>query len=126
MPNLVVSCRFNPPVIHVLYGGGGAGLREETIHRLDRTMFQTTTTSMSPKQEPPKFEYVSSPPHWVCKLENQYCDHIGRSNLFLSLIEALESEDWVLQASHACTHNYSNTKSVDTGMDTTRLFFHRP
>uniref|UniRef100_A0A7S4CSA1 Uncharacterized protein n=1 Tax=Eutreptiella gymnastica TaxID=73025 RepID=A0A7S4CSA1_9EUGL len=126
MPHCVVVCRFNPPQINLITGAGHS-LREQTIQRLNSVLPQVTTTSMSPKQAPPQFEFRSNPqPHWHLQMDNQNCDHIARSNFFLAMIESLEAEDWTLRASHAMNHNYHTTKSTDSGMDTTRLFFYRP
>jgi|EP00670_Eutreptiella_braarudii_P006247 hypothetical protein len=125
MPHLVVTCTFNPPKINLMTGGG-ANLRENTIQRLNQVLPQCTTTSMSPKQVPPQLEYKSNPPHWHVEMGTQNCDHIARSNIYLTIIESLEAEDWVMRAAHAMSHNSHSTKSTDAGMDTTRLFFYRP
>jgi hypothetical protein len=121
MPCLIVTTRFNPPAIRLM----GTTLREETIHRLDSKLFTTTTTSHSPKQEPPKFEYVNNPPHWVMEMPKMYCDQVARSALLLTIIEVLEAEDWKLKASHAIQHASQQWKSTDAGMDTCRMFFFR-
>eukprot|EP01012_Entosiphon_sulcatum_P002792 TRINITY_DN10676_c0_g1_i1.p1 TRINITY_DN10676_c0_g1~~TRINITY_DN10676_c0_g1_i1.p1 ORF type:complete len:123 (-),score=14.99 TRINITY_DN10676_c0_g1_i1:96-464(-) len=121
MPNLIVTARFNPPSIRIM----GTALREETVHRLDQRIFTVTTTSHSPKQDPPKFQFQTSPPHWVMDIEKHYCDHLGRSMILLTIIEALEAEDWKMRASHAITHNSHVWKSADAGMDTVRMFFYR-
>ena len=125
MPHCVVTCTFNPPVINLLCAGG-QGLREQTVKRLNQTLPESTTTSMSPKQTPPEFEFRSNPPHWHLQMDNQNCDSIARCNIYLSIIEALEAEDWVMRAAHASTHNYHSMKTMDAGKDTTRLFFYRP
>eukprot|EP01006_Ploeotia_vitrea_P017704 TRINITY_DN48942_c0_g1_i2.p1 TRINITY_DN48942_c0_g1~~TRINITY_DN48942_c0_g1_i2.p1 ORF type:complete len:123 (-),score=22.09 TRINITY_DN48942_c0_g1_i2:164-532(-) len=121
MPNLIVVLRCNPPSVRLM----GTTLREETIKKLDDKIFTVTTTSHSPKQEPPKFQYQATPPHWCMDVQKQYCDHLGRSMILLCLIEALEAEDWKLKGSHSVTHNSFIWKSADAGMDTTRLFFYR-
>lgn len=124
MVNLICVCRFNPPEIRLI----GTTLREETIKKLDEKIPNVTTTSHSPKQPPPVFEQVQSSSgghHWKVNISGQYCDHAGRSMIMLTLIEALEAEDWKMKAAHAVTHSYSQWKSVDAGMDTHRLFFHR-
>eukprot|EP00998_Keelungia_sp_KM082_P001073 NODE_11262_length_466_cov_113.318584_g11239_i0.p2 GENE.NODE_11262_length_466_cov_113.318584_g11239_i0~~NODE_11262_length_466_cov_113.318584_g11239_i0.p2 ORF type:complete len:123 (+),score=21.73 NODE_11262_length_466_cov_113.318584_g11239_i0:70-438(+) len=122
MPNLIVAVRFNPPSVRLM----GTTLREETIQKLDSKLFSVTTTAHSPKQEPPKFEYVPNPPHWKMDVHKQYCDHLGRSMILLTIVEALEAEDWRMRGSHAITHNTFTWKSADAGMDTVRLFFNRP
>eukprot|EP00667_Euglena_gracilis_P026436 EG_transcript_31845 len=121
MPNLCVATRFNPPVICLM----GATLREETVRRIEALVPKMTSTSYSPKQEPPKFEYIANPPHWRLELTNQHSDHTSRSFIMLSIIESLEAEDWKLKAAHGITHNSHVWQSTDAGMDTTRLFFHR-
>ena len=60
MPNLVVSAKFNPPTICLM----GTTLREETVKKIDAALPRATTTSMSPKQDPPQCCHVSNPPHW--------------------------------------------------------------
>jgi hypothetical protein len=55
----------------------------------------------------------------------QNSDQISRSYIMLTVIEALEAEDWKLKAAHGITHNSHVWQSTDAGMDTTRLFFHR-
>eukprot|EP00992_Anisonema_acinus_P004576 TRINITY_DN16024_c0_g1_i1.p1 TRINITY_DN16024_c0_g1~~TRINITY_DN16024_c0_g1_i1.p1 ORF type:complete len:123 (-),score=39.14 TRINITY_DN16024_c0_g1_i1:46-384(-) len=110
MPNLIVSLTFNPPVIRIM----GATLRDETIRKLDAKLFQVTTTA--PKKDPPKFERVDAPAHWVVTLDGQYCDHLGQSMMFISMIECLETEDWKLKGSNA-------SDNANEGLEITKLFF---
>ena len=125
MPHLVVNCTFNPPVVKIM----GATLHEvcasllqrspthtkktttrnnkqhnatqETIHKLDQRMPAVTTTSVSPKKELPKFVYIQNPPHWHSDLGQHYCDQLGRSMIYLTMIECLEGEDWKLKVCFA-------------------------
>eukprot|EP01063_Lacrimia_lanifica_P004740 TRINITY_DN126_c0_g1_i1.p1 TRINITY_DN126_c0_g1~~TRINITY_DN126_c0_g1_i1.p1 ORF type:complete len:137 (+),score=67.22 TRINITY_DN126_c0_g1_i1:63-413(+) len=114
MPHLVVNCTFNPPVIKMM----GSTLREETVHKLDQRLPIVTTTSVSPKKELPKFSYVQNPPHWHNDLGQHFCDQLGRSMIFLTMIECLEGEDWKLKGTNTVTH-------PDNGKDTTKFFFFR-
>jgi hypothetical protein len=114
MPNLVVSVTFNPPVVTLL----GATLREETVHKLEQRLPAGTSTAPTPGKEPPKFVFHKDPDFWQIDLGQQYCDHLGRANIYLAIIEALEAEDWKLRASNAMTH-------YDNGKDTNKFFFSR-
>jgi hypothetical protein len=114
MPNLIVNVTFNPPVIKMM----GTTLREETVTKLEQLLPGVTTTSLSSQREPPKFQLMNSPQHWHMDLGQHYCDQLGRSLIFLCLIEALESEDWMLKGTNTVTH-------PDNGKDTTKFFFFR-
>eukprot|EP00993_Chasmostoma_nieuportense_P005930 NODE_6545_length_524_cov_12.869018_g6380_i0.p1 GENE.NODE_6545_length_524_cov_12.869018_g6380_i0~~NODE_6545_length_524_cov_12.869018_g6380_i0.p1 ORF type:complete len:144 (+),score=45.40 NODE_6545_length_524_cov_12.869018_g6380_i0:65-433(+) len=121
MPNLVAVLTFNPPQVRLM----GTTLREQTIKELDSRLDKMPTTSVSPKQQPPNFEYVPNPPHWCYSIDQHYCDHMGRSNFMLTVVEALEAEDWRMKGTHAVSHNSHIWKSADAGKDTTRMFFTR-
>lgn len=114
MPNLIVSCTFNPPTIKLM----GATLREETVHKLELRLPSACSTSSSTSREPPKFVFVKEPAHWHMEIPQQFCDHLGRSLIYLAIIEALEAEDWKLRASNCMTH-------YDTLKDTSKFFFSR-
>jgi hypothetical protein len=114
MPSLVVSVTFNPPVVKLL----GATLREETIKKLEGLLPKVTTTQGATGKEPPKFTFVKEPPHWHMEVSQQFCDHLGRSLVFMAIIETLEAEDWTLRASNSMVH-------YDTGRDTNKFFFAR-
>ncbi len=114
MPNLIVNVTFNPPVVKIM----GSTLREETVHRLEQKLPSATTTSMSTQRDPPKFQLMSNPTHWQIELGQQYCDQLGRSIIFLSIIESLEGEDWMLRGTNTVTH-------PETNKDTTKFFFFR-
>jgi hypothetical protein len=113
MPNLIVSCTFNPPVVKLL----GSTLREETVHKLEQKLPTMTSTSTVPGKEP-KFTFEKEPAHWRIDLGQQFCDHLGRSLIYLAIIECLEAEDWKLRASNCMNH-------YDTGKDTSKFYFHR-
>lgn len=115
MPNLIVNVTFNPPVIKIM----GSTLREETVHRLEQRIPSSTTTAASSQREPPKFTLMTSPSHWHMDVGQHYCDQLGRSIIFLSIIETLESEDWMLRGTNTVTH-------PETNKDTTKFFFFRP
>eukprot|EP00758_Cryptobia_borreli_P005132 Tbor_TRINITY_DN4748_c0_g2::TRINITY_DN4748_c0_g2_i1::g.17083::m.17083 len=115
MPNLIANVTFNPPVLKLM----GSTIREETIEKLQRCLPQSTTTSAgSTRRPPPVFELKKDPDHWTIDLGQHYCDQLGRSIIFLNLIETLEGEDWKLKGTNTAVH-------PDTGKDTTKLFFHR-
>lgn len=114
MPNLIVTCTFNPPQIKLM----GTTLREETIHKLEQRLPMVTSTAQSPSKEPPKFVFVKEPAHWAIDLGQQYCDHLGRSMIYLTIIECLEAEDWKLRATNSMTQ-------YDTGKDVNKFFFAR-
>lgn len=114
MPNLIVNCTFNPPVIKLM----GTTLREETIRKLEQRLPQVTTTSQSSQREPPKFVLLNHPTHWHIDLGQHFCDQLGRSLIFLAIIETLEAEDWKLKGTNTVTH-------PDNGKDTSKFFFFR-
>jgi len=114
MPNLIVNITFNPPVIKLM----GSTLREETVQKLQSRLPAVTTTSAAQRKESPKFELRQNPSHWHLEIEQQYCDQLGRSLIFLSIIESLESEDWKLKGTNSVSHPENNK-------DTTKLFFVR-
>ena len=114
MPNLVVSVTFNPPRIRCV----GATLREETIKKLEMILPKVTTTAATQNKEPPKFTFVKEPPHWAMEIGQQFCDHLGRSLIYMAIIETLEAEDWQLRASNSMVH-------YDNGQDTNKFFFNR-
>jgi hypothetical protein len=114
MPNLIVNATFNPPSIKLM----GTTLREETIHKLEQRLPTATTTAQSGQREPPKFVLLNNPNHWHIDVGQHYCDQLGRSLIFLAIIETLEGEDWKLKGSNTVTH-------PDTGKDTTKFFFYR-
>eukprot|EP00758_Cryptobia_borreli_P018367 Tbor_TRINITY_DN6775_c0_g1::TRINITY_DN6775_c0_g1_i1::g.15358::m.15358 len=115
MPNLVVSCTFNPPVVTII----GSNLREETIHKLEQRLPTVTSTAASPKRDlAPVFVLHKDPDYWRMDLGQQFCDHLGRSMIYLMIIEALEGEDWKLRATNCMVHH-------DTQKDTNKFFFTR-
>ena len=116
MPNLCVTCTFNPPVIKII----GSTLRQETIDKLQQKLPAVTSTQMTKTAEskPPVFHYEKEPVHWWMEIENQFCDHLGRSLIYLAIIETLECEDWKLRASSCITH-------YDDGKDTNKFYFWR-
>ena len=114
MPNLIVTCTFNPPQIKLM----GSTLREETIHKLEQRLPTVTSTASSPGKEAPKFVFHKEPAHWSIDIGQQFCDHLGRSMIYLVVIESLEAEDWKLRATNCMQHH-------DTGKDTSKFFFQR-
>lgn len=114
MPNLIVNVTFNPPVLKIM----GSTLREETIHKLEQRLPSVTTTSLNTQKEPPKFQLKENPAHWHIDLGQHYCDQLGRSLIFLAMLETLEAEDWKLKGTNTVTH-------PDSGKDSTKFFFFR-
>ena len=116
MPNLIVTCTFNPPTIKLM----GSTLRQETIDKLQQKLPTVTSTQMtnSSEQKPPVFHFEKEPAHWWMEISSQFCDHLGRSLIYLAIIETLEIEDWKLRASNCMSH-------YDTAKDTSKFFFWR-
>ena len=114
MPNLCASVTFNPPVVTLI----GSTLREETIQKLEQRLPGATSTTASQSKEPPKFVYHKDPDFWRIDLGQQFCDHLGRSAIYLALIECLASEDWKLRATNSMMQ-------YDNGKDTNKFFFAR-
>eukprot|EP00756_Hemistasia_phaeocysticola_P003391 Hpha_TRINITY_DN12221_c0_g1::TRINITY_DN12221_c0_g1_i1::g.16889::m.16889 len=98
-PNLVVNFIFNPPTIRII-----GPIKETTVETLNQIFPRMTNTSPGTKKAPPKFVHESSPPHWYIQLLGQYCDQLGQSMLYLSLLDALEAEGgWMLKDCNAVT-----------------------
>lgn len=112
MPNLCVSCTYNPPTITVM----GATLREDTVRSLESQIPHATTTAMNPGKEPAKFAFLPNPDHWRMELQQHFCDELHKSAMFLSIIQALEQEGWRIRA--------SNSVAADN-KETTKMFFTR-
>ncbi|KAG5508442.1 hypothetical protein JIQ42_08184 [Leishmania sp. Namibia] len=162
MPNVIVTCTFNPPSVSIQ----GASIRQDTIDALQRALPKQTTTSL-PTQRPgesAKFLLTSgneavpcgavscvepggtaadgaeegsqqnTSPHqntagvvsggvaegyksWHIDLGQHYCDQMGRSMIFLVIIEALEEEGFALRGTH--------TTLTEQEKDVTRLIFVR-
>ena len=81
-------------------------------------LVQVTTTATSARGDSQKFELRSNPPHWYLCLDGQYCDQLGRSMIFMTIIEALEAEGWKMKGSNAITNE-------ELMVDNTKLFFVR-
>ncbi|KAG5472504.1 hypothetical protein LSCM1_03905 [Leishmania martiniquensis] len=114
MPNLCVSCTFNPPIITLL----GSTLREDTVRAMEAQIPLATSTAMNPSKDPPKFIFLSNPDHWRMEMYQHFCDELHKSSIFLVIIESLEEEGWRLRAS-----NCIMKKNRDG--ETTKLFFTR-
>ena len=61
---------------------------------------------------------MQNPPHWHMEIGQQYCDQLGRSIIFLRLIEALNGEEWKLKGTNTVVN-------PENGKDTTKFFFYR-
>jgi hypothetical protein len=114
MPSLIVNVTFNPPVVKLL----GTTIREETVHKLEAALPGALTTATAVQKAPPQFELMANPPHWHMDLGQAYCDQLGRSMIFLRIIEALAAEEWKLKGTNTVTH-------PENGKDTTKFFFYR-
>lgn len=129
MPNVVVTCTFNPPVLSIQ----GASLRQDTIDALQRALPKHTTTSIPTQRanESPKFLLIgggeaaaaASPSagnkysNWCIDLGQHYCDQKGRSMIFLAVMEALEEEGFAMRG--------TNTVVTEEEKDVTRMIFSR-
>eukprot|EP00796_Vickermania_ingenoplastis_P006017 gene6017-4321_t len=114
MPNLCVSCTFNPPVITVL----GATLREDTVRSMEQQIPLATSTSSNPGKEPVKFAFLSNPDHWRMELPQHFCDDLHKSAMALAIISSLEEEGWRIRAS-------VSTSYPDISKESTKMFFTR-
>ncbi|KAL7696642.1 hypothetical protein N2W54_006250 [Lotmaria passim] len=114
MPNLCVSCTFNPPTITLL----GSTIREDTVRAMEAQIPLATSTAVNPSKDPAKFVFLSDPDHWRMELQQHFCDELHKSSIFMAIIQALEEEGWRLRASNSVTHTESDR-------DTTKLFFVR-
>ncbi|CCW60265.1 unnamed protein product [Phytomonas sp. EM1] len=130
MPNVVVTCTFNPPVITV----NGASLRQDTIDALQKSLPKHTTTSMpTQRKTEPCFLLTSkdntegntenatpdanSYSSWKIELGQHYCCQNGRSMFFLTIMESLEEEGFAMRGVH--------TMVTEEGKDVTRMIFAR-
>lgn len=129
MPNVVVTCTFNPPVVSIQ----GASLRQDTIDALQKALPKHTTTSMPTQRanESPKFLLMngdagsasgSAPDankytNWRIDLGQHYCDQKGRSMIFLAVMESLEEEGFAMRGTH--------TVLTESEKDVTRMIFSR-
>ncbi|CCW68465.1 unnamed protein product [Phytomonas sp. Hart1] len=130
MPNVVVTCTFNPPDITVR----SASLRQETIDALQKALPKHTTTSMPTQRKiepcflltskettnggnenvaPDTSKYSS----WKIELAQHYCCQKGRAMFFLTIMEALEEEGFAMRGVHTVVR--------DDGKDVTRMIFAR-
>ncbi|EPY28096.1 hypothetical protein STCU_00342 [Strigomonas culicis] len=114
MPNLCVSCTFNPPVITVL----GAQMKDETLHLLEKKLPQLSSTSINAKSELSKFNFFNNPDHWRLTMSQHFCDELHKSQFFSTITECLLQDGWLLRAS-----NSVSTAADDT--ETVKLFFTR-
>eukprot|EP00759_Apiculatamorpha_spiralis_P057061 PhF_6_TR8407/c0_g1_i1/m.13135 len=98
-PVLIVNAQFNPPTFSII-----GPIKETTLQNLQQTLPASTTTMRGVKKEPPTFVHKPSPDHWMLRLDGQYCDQLGMSQLFLRMLECLEDEGgWVLKDTTALT-----------------------
>lgn len=133
MPNVIVTCTFNPPVVSLQ----GASLRQETIDQLQKALPNQTSTSQPSQRhtEPPKFlltngagstdgaaaaattdstpgaQYTS----WKIDLGQHYCDQNGRSMIYLSIMSALQEEGFAMRG--------ANTIATESEKEITRMIF---
>lgn len=114
MPNLCVSCTFNPPTITLL----GSTLREDTIRSLEKRLPLTTSTALTPGKETPHFAFASNPDHWRMELQQHFCSEVHKSSMYLAIIQSLEEEGWRVRASNSVV-NPAN------GKETCKMFFTR-
>lgn len=114
MPNLCVSCTFNPPVITIL----GAAIRDDTIRSLETRLPLVTSTAFNSNKESVKFAFLNHPDHLCLELQQHFCDDIHKSSMYLAIIQSLEEEGWRLRASNSTT-------SPVNDKETCKMFFNR-
>lgn len=114
MPNLCVSCTFNPPVITVL----GSTLREDTVRAMEQQIPLATSTASNPGKEPVKFAFLSNPDHWRLELPQHFCDDLHKSAMALAIISSLEQEGWRIRAAVSVSH-------ADACKEASKMFFTR-
>jgi hypothetical protein len=100
MPNsLIVNFSFNPPEIVII-----GGIRENTIEKLNTVLPAATTSTRSARAGAPKFVFDTNRNFWKVTLDGQFCDQVGESALFLSVLDALEEEGgWKLVSTQGIT-----------------------
>eukprot|EP00760_Papus_ankaliazontas_P009306 PhM_4_TR14009/c0_g1_i1/m.61703 len=92
-PVLIVNVHFNPPTFTII-----GPIKETTLQHLQDVLPTSTTTMRGQKKTPPAFAHVAQPAHWSLRLDGQFCDQLGMSQLFLRMLECLEEEGgWVLK-----------------------------
>ncbi|CBZ28965.1 conserved hypothetical protein [Leishmania mexicana MHOM/GT/2001/U1103] len=114
MPNLCVSCTFNPPSITLL----GSTIREDTVRAMEAQLPLATSTAVNPSKDPVKFIFLSNPDHWRMDLNQHFCDELHKSSIFLVILQSLEEEGWRLRASN-------NVSRKENDGETVKLFFTR-
>eukprot|EP00667_Euglena_gracilis_P027947 EG_transcript_35106 len=114
MPSVICIATFNPPVIKFL----GASIKDSTLEKVQKALYDMTNGVVNRRKVPPKFEQRPNPEHWQLSLDGHYCDHLTRSMMFLTIVEALEAEDWKLKGSNCVALK-------DKGCDSTKFFFMR-
>eukprot|EP00758_Cryptobia_borreli_P005062 Tbor_TRINITY_DN4719_c0_g1::TRINITY_DN4719_c0_g1_i1::g.16916::m.16916 len=106
---LIVNFHFNYPIIRII-----GPIREQTIEKLNEILPHRTTSLRSNRSGNPKFEFVQNPAHWVVRLDNQFCDQVGMSSLFLAVLDALEEEGgWKLATTQGVTMADSESLQQD-------------
>lgn len=101
--NLIVHITCNPPVVSIF-----GPVKETTIERLNEVLPNSCSTTNT-GNVPFALVRKEEPPHWYGELRTQFAsDEIGVSQLFISLMDALEEEgSWNLRGSSALTHDHN-------------------
>nr|CCC94176.1 conserved hypothetical protein [Trypanosoma congolense IL3000] len=116
---LVVTFTFNCPEVRIM-----GPIKEQTIEKLNDVIPNATTTSRSNRAALPKFEYLPNPNHWCIKLDRQYCDEEGKSQLMVLVLDALAEEgSWRLVSSIVTKGTKSGGLKEDT--ETHTLFLNK-
>ncbi|CCW69570.1 unnamed protein product [Phytomonas sp. Hart1] len=99
--NLILNITCNPPEISIF-----GPIKESTIAKLNKKLPNSCSTTNTGKVP---FEMVrkEDPPHWYGELRSQFAsDDIGKSQLFVTLLDALEEDAaWSLHGTTAMTHD---------------------
>ncbi|GET90892.1 hypothetical protein, conserved [Leishmania tarentolae] len=114
MPNLCVSCTFNPPTVTLL----GSTIREDTVRAMEAQLPLATSTAVNPSKDPVKFIFHTNPDYWRMELNQHFCDELHKASMFLVMVQCLGDEGWRLVSSNCVTNK-------ENDLETTKLFFTR-
>lgn len=118
---LIINVTFNPPIIKIV-----GPCKETTIEKLNSILPRSTTSLRSSRAGVPKFTYSAAPhSHWTVKLDGQFCDQLGESVLFLTILDAIEEEGgWKLVTTQSITQ--ADTESLQQEyFECHKFFFNR-
>ena len=101
VPNLIMNVTVNPPQISII-----GPVKETTVQKLN-TILPNCCTSASGQRTRMEFVRKDVPPHWYAELPTAFAnEEMGQSQIFLSLMDALEEEgQWILKGTNATNHD---------------------